>query len=431
MLWKNIINKFKNYLVNKLFLYNAKIWIDNEIRNGHIVINEQSGRITEIFWKKPNLIAQYGEKLNIEGNLIIPSLVDIHCHLRHFEESHKETFETGAKAAAAGGYTHIFDMPNKTPPVVSNQDINKIEEIVGKIDEADIIPYLLLSEKTQIPLLYEYPFLKAYLGLTTGEYLATENEIEKFLVNSNSFLSVHCEDDNLINENKKEFVNELKYHCEIRGPNTELNSIISLIKIKNKIKNKTSIHVAHTTLIESVKILREAGITFEVTPHHLLLNKKDFDRLGVWAKMNPPLRTKTEQEALFAAFLRGEIPIIATDHAPHTREEKSEFFMSGIPGLETALPSLLNRLKPINLTKMNLLVDALAINPRTLMNFQSKGVISVGEIADLTVIDLNLKRTVINEDLFTKCKWSPWKDEELQGWPVLTIHNGKITYNNL
>jgi dihydroorotase len=419
-------------LGNKLFLYNAKIWNNDGIREGHLFIDERSGKIERIFWKKPTNPAQYGIRINIENKLVIPSLVDIHCHLRGFNESHKETLETGAKAAAAGGYTHIFDMPNKDPPITTEEKISKLKENSRMINQVEIIPYLLLNERTKEPFVFEYPFLKAYLGLTTGEYLTSLSEIERFLMNSTSFLSVHCEDNDLINTNKLKMTDDVKYHCEIRSPQTELNSIRSLIQTKKKIqKNNLSLHLAHVTLTKAVNMLKTEGISFEVTPHHLLLNKDDYTRLGVWAKMNPPLRTKTEQQNLLSAFLNGEISIIATDHAPHTKEEKEQFHLSGVPGLETALPTILNRLQPLDITKLKIIIDTFAVNPRKLMKFQSKGIVTPGEIANLTVIDLELTKTVSGEELFTKCKWSPWEGEKLQGWPVLTIHRGKITHNCL
>lgn len=418
-------------MVSDLLLLNGKIWLQDDIKEGHIYVNEVTGRIDRIFWSEPNHQNEYGKKIDLKGKLVIPSLIDIHTHLRDFKESHKETFSTAAKAAAAGGFTHIFDMPNKKPPVISSDIISKIKEKTKEIKEADIIPYLLLNEKTQEPLKYDYPYLKAYLGLTTGNYLTTESEIRDFLKKSSSFLSVHCEDNFLIDKAKKELINNLENHCTIRGPNTELNSISTLVNIKSDIKTKSFLHVAHVTLAESIEILKREKISFEVTPHHLLLNEKDYKRLGVWGKMNPPLRSKTEQSKLFSMFLEDKIPIIATDHAPHTKEEKIKDQLSGVSGLETAIASLIDKLQPLSSKKIHLIVNALAINPRKVMGLPYKELISTGKIADLTILDLNLVKKVTNENLFTKCRWSPWQGEKLQGWPVLTIHNGIITHNEL
>ncbi|UCE14091.1 MAG: amidohydrolase family protein, partial [Candidatus Heimdallarchaeota archaeon] len=168
-----------------------------------------------------------------------------------------------------------------------------------------------------------------------------------------------------------------------------------------------------------------------VTPHHLFLSTDDFPRLGVKGKMNPPLRSKSQQEALFQAFLMGDIPIIATDHAPHALEEKNSLELSGVPGLETCLPLLLNYCRPLDLYRLKLIISALAINPRRLMRLPEKGSIAENTPANLTVIDLKKTKTIRDEDLKTRCKWSPWEGEELQGWPVLTMNQGRITYNDL
>ena len=414
-----------------MLLSNANIWLGDSTREGHLFIDEKSGKIKKIFWKKPSFTEQYGENFNLKQNLVIPSLVDIHCHLRDFKESTKETFKTGAKAAAAGGFTHVFDMPNKKPPVISKKTINLIKEVSKNINLVEIIPYLLLNDRSEKPFVYEYPFLKAYLGETTGKYLTTLSDIEIFLRKSKAFLSVHCEDRELINVNETRMKDIVKDHCDIRDGKTEINSIQTLIQVKKKVYSQVGLHVAHVTLMQSVDLLKNEGVSFEVTPHHLLLNTEDYQKRGVWTKMNPPLRSKVEQEKILLGFLKGEIPIIATDHAPHTKEEKEKQFLSGVPGLETALPSLIHEIQPLDIKKLKLIINAFAINPRSLMNFQSKGIIAPGEIADLTVIDLDSMKRVSGNDLFTNCKWSPWEGIEMQGWPVLTIHEGKITFNNL
>jgi len=414
-----------------LLLTNAKIWVTDRIIEGNLLLDDESGVVRKIFRSSPSASEQDEFNINLKKKLVIPGLVDIHCHLRDFDESHKETYETGAKAAAAGGYTHIFDMPNKQPPVISKKQIQGINETVKNLDSVQIIPFLLLNSETERPLKYSYPYLKAYLGLTTGNYLTTESDIQNFIQNSSSFLSVHCEDNELIERNKMHMKDELKDHCEIRGPETELSSLSTLLRIKNEFRSDATLHIAHVTLVRSIEVLKSENISFEVTPHHLFLNSDDYNHLGVWGKMNPPLRNKNEQEMLLKAFLEGRIPIIATDHAPHTKEEKVDSHNAGVPGLETTLPLLLNKLKPLDIQKLKLIVDVLVNNPRKTMKSSSRGIIAKGEVADLTIIDLDLIKEVKGENLYTKCKWSPWEGEKLKGWPVMTIRKSKIIHNNL
>jgi dihydroorotase len=414
-----------------LLLTNAKIWLTNRIMKGSLLLDDERGIIKRIFSHSASANEQNEFKINLKRKLIIPSLVDIHCHLRDFKESQKETFETGAKAAAAGGYTHVFDMPNKQPPVNSNKQIQRINETNKNLDSVQITPYLLLNSETEEPLKYNYPYLKGYLGLTTGNYLTTELDIQNFIQNSASFLSVHCEDNVSIDRNKNKSHNELKDHCEIRGPETEVNSLSALFRMINDIKSNATIHIAHITLVRSINMLNNKNISFEVTPHHLLLNSGDYTRLGEWGKMNPPLRNRNEQSMLWKAFLEGRIHLIATDHAPHTKEEKINSHIAGVPGLETTLPLLLNNLKPLDIPKLQLLMKVLVTNPRKTMKIPSRGIIAEGEVADLTIIDLDMLKEVKGENLHTKCKWSPWEGKKLKGWPVMTIKNGRIIHNDL
>ncbi|MFX0015614.1 MAG: dihydroorotase family protein [Promethearchaeota archaeon] len=413
-----------------MLLKNASIWYYEQIIQGHILVNEQSGLIEKIS-QSLSEIGSSNEIIDLKGKLVIPSLVDIHSHLRDFEESHKETYETGALAAASGGFTTIFDMPNKLHPVDCSERLNKAVEKTQQIDKVKIVPFALLTKNTEEALINDYPYFKAYLGITTGEYLTNLTDINDLLNRGAGVLTVHCEDNLRIIANLKLYQDTLENHIKIRDPQTEFLAIKNLLEKTKDVVSKVKLHIAHVTLIESINLLHSRHISFEVTPHHLLLNYNDFSQLGVRGKVNPPLRSKTEQKKLLDSFLRGEIHIIGTDHAPHTIQEKEDFELAGIPGLETCLPLLLNQCKPLDKRKLRLIINALAVNPRYLMNLPEKGVIAVDEPANLTVIDPKKKRKVRGDDLKTKCKWSPWEGVELQGWPVLTINKGKITYNDL
>jgi dihydroorotase len=411
---------------------NAAIWLKDHIVNGHIHINEINGTIDKISIKKTLRLDQKQPQIDLKGKLVVPSFIDIHAHLRDFKENNKETYVTAAQAAAAGGFTTVFDMPNKNPPINSSKRLKAALEKAEKIEKAKIIPYILLSDKTETELITEYPYAKAYLGPTIGGYITEITEIKNYLMkNSNNVLSVHCEDPKRIQINTKKFPNILENHGKIRDAQVELNAVNKLLSVIKNINTNTKVHIAHVTLLESLNIIKTYNLSFEATPHHLTLNREDFLRLGVKGEMNPPLRPRIEQEKLWNSFVKGEIPIVSTDHAPHTIQEKIESELSGVPGLETCLPVLLDKLKPINRQKLSLIVNTLAIHPRRLMNLPERGIIAENEPANLTIIDLSKKKRVQEEDLKTKCKWSPWEKTELQGWPVLTIKEGKITFNEL
>ncbi|MFW9905400.1 MAG: dihydroorotase family protein [Candidatus Thorarchaeota archaeon] len=413
-----------------MLLKNASIWYHEQILHGHIFVNEETGLINRVSLsdssRKP-----YEESIDLKGKLVIPSFVDIHSHLRDFEESHKETYETGALAAAAGGFTTIFDMPNKINPINSSKHLKKVVEKASRIKSCEIIPYVLLNKDTESSLISNYPYSKAYLGATTGNYITDVSGVKAFLTKLSGVIVVHCEDNERINNNLKRFPATLENHGKIHDSLTEVLAINNLLKATKDIIIKGKLHIAHVTLRKSIEILHSRGISFEVTPHHLFLNNDDLAYLGVKGKMNPPLRSKLEQQNLLKAFLTNQIPIISTDHAPHTKQEKIDLELAGVPGLETCFPLLFDFCKPLDLKKLKLIIQVLAINPRVLMNLSGRGIIDANEPANLTVIDRKKKRKIRGEDLFTKCKWSPWEGHELQGWPVLTIRKGKITYNDL
>ncbi|MFX1517646.1 MAG: dihydroorotase [Promethearchaeota archaeon] len=413
-----------------MFLKNASIWYRDQIIHGHIVVNEITGLIERISLSKISGINSE-TTIDLKGKLIIPSLVDIHCHLRDFEESYKETYETGALAGAAGGFTTIFDMPNKKNPINSSKSLKKVVERTEKIQLCKIIPYILLNKDTETSLISNHPYSKAYLGKTTGNYITNVSDVAVFLAQSSGVIAVHCEDNNRINRNLKKFQPTLENHGKIRDSQTEILAIENLIETTKDIITKGKLHIAHVTVLESINILQSNGISFEVTPHHLFLNNDDLSQLGVRGKMNPPLRPKLEQKKLLDAFFKNLIPLIGTDHAPHTMLEKEELELAGVPGLETCLPLLLDHCKPLDTKKLNIIIKSLAINPRALMNLPEKGIIAENEPANLTVIDRKKIKVVQGDELKTKCKWSPWEGYELQGWPVLTIREGKITYNEL
>ncbi|MFW9777518.1 MAG: dihydroorotase [Candidatus Heimdallarchaeota archaeon] len=417
-----------------MLLKNAAFWSQKERRviNGHILIDDHLGVIRHIASTETSEIRERDVTIDLKGKLVLPSLVDIHCHLRDFEESHKETYATGAVAAAAGGFTTVFDMPNKKNPVNSSKSLKRCQARAEKIREVSIKHFALLTKSTELSLKINHPYYKAYLSPSTGGYQTNTEEIEDYLLQGSGILSVHCEDPSRIMMNEKRFGKSLKAHVKVRDARTEVIAVRTLLGSIPGRKTRVKPHAAHISVHEALHSLQMAGVSFEVTPHHLFLNiEDDYERLGAKGKMNPPLRKKIEQERLLSLFLRGEIPIIATDHAPHTLEEKNDQELAGIPNLETCLPLILTKLNPLTNSQIQIIVESLAVNPRKLMGLQENGIIAENEPANLVVVDLKNRKKVKGEELETKCKWSPWEGESFLGWPVLTINQGKVTFEKL
>ncbi|MCX6707661.1 MAG: amidohydrolase family protein [Candidatus Woesearchaeota archaeon] len=198
-------------------------------------------------------------------------------------------------------------------------------------------------------------------------------------------------------------------------------------------KTQRNLYLCHISLREEIEFIREnkeKGIYVEVTPHHLFLTEKDYEKQGAFAKMIPSLKTKDDQDSLWEAIEEGIVDTIGTDHAPHTMQEKyGKEPPAGVPGEETALPLLLDAVNK-SLISLKKVVELTSKNPARIFRIKGKGEISPGYDADLTIIDMNLEKKVNNEELNTKCKWSPFNGYTLRGWPVTTIVGGRIVYNH-
>lgn len=383
-----------------LFIANADVFLDGKLQKKNILVAD--GKIKGITDEKAITTSRF---IDAAGKIILPGLIDSHVHFREPGLTHKEDFFTGSCAAAAGGVTTIIDMPNTIPPTTTIELLDEKRKLAEKsivnygfhfgsaVDDMNEIRKLKDSDAASV---------KVYMDATTGNLLINNNEALNFILRNYKMITCHAEDDhvlkaiNLIKDTKNKL-----YLCHISTEN-ELN----IIK-KNKIKNKVFV---------------------EVTPHHLFLSEAD-DKNSFF-KMKPALKSKKDQEALWLAIEKNRIDAIGSDHAPHTIEEKQkENFPHGIPGIETMLPLLFNAVLNKKL-KMEKLVQLCCENPAKIFQIRNKGFIKEGYDADLVVVDPLLEKEVNNESLFTKCKWSPFSGWKLKGWPVMTIVNGNVVFEN-
>ncbi len=334
----------------------------------------------------------------------LPGLIDTHVHLREPGATQKEDFQTGTKAAIAGGYTQVFDMPNNPEPTVTPEALDKkISLATGKIYSdvgfhfgatADSIQYFEQVKDKVFG-------LKVYMNHTTGTLLIEDKIILKeIFVNwpKNKVLMIHAE-----------------------GPTLE-----KAIRLARQFSNK--LHVCHVSLAEEIRLIRQAkkqglGISCEVSAHHLFLTDEDAKRLGPFGIMRPPLPTKANQEILWKAVTDGTIDTIASDHAPHTKEEKlnSAPPPNGVPGLETTLPLLLTAVSEGRLT-IERLIELTSTNPRRIFN--------IPEQPDTFVeVDLTVSYTLPPVPLYTKCAWTPFKDKQVKGKIIRVVLRGNLVYD--
>jgi dihydroorotase len=332
----------------------------------------------------------------------------------------KEDFATGTASAAFGGITAVIDMPNTIPPIISK---HALLEKLDTIRKKAYIDYGLYATAT----LYDSPEIDELIRLATGFkfYMTPPAGKQLSIVDWNTLtrmitkvrtagkvVAVHAEDDATIRGASKLYPTDLDTHLATRPIVAEKLAVQKLINFVATTGIRPGVHIAHVSAKETVDLLRtnrnlinEGKITAEVTPHHLLLTTKC--EKGTYAKVNPPLRRAPDRDALWTALNEGIITIIASDHAPHTIEEKEKEFVdapSGMPGVETMLPLMLSCLKHHKLS-LQRLIAAICETPAKLFNF-NKGKIEVGYDADLIVVDLKLETPIKADALHSKCSWS-------------------------
>jgi dihydroorotase len=372
-------------------------------------------------------------EIDAQGLTLFPGLIDPHVHFRTGLE-HKEDWEHAARAALCGGVTTVFDMPNTIPPTITKEFL---EEKKKKID--------LQLAKIGIPLRYHLYLgadkahfheierskramiaLKVFMGSTTGNLVIDDQrsleEAFRLAALHDCIVAVHAEDEALIHQRTQLFHGFLSVHVHSQIRSREVAYLATEKAIRLSEQFGTKLYLLHIGTKEEVVLIREAKkkglpVFAETTPHHLFLSEEDYDRLGTLVQVNPPLRTDEDQKALWQAIQQGVIDAIGSDHAPHTLEEKNQPYgaaPSGIPGVETTLPLLLNS-GQLTLEKIVTLMKS---------NIEKIFELSVNE--DVVLVDINRVKTLENAQLKTKCGWSPYAGRTLKGWPVMTILKGKV-----
>ncbi|WP_153731224.1 dihydroorotase [Sporosarcina obsidiansis] len=397
------------------------------------------GKIAEI---GSQLTADGFEVIDGKGLLLSPGLIDVHVHLREPGGEHKETIETGTHAAAKGGYTTICAMPNTRPVPDTKENLDKINQLIEENAKIRVLPYASITireagkERTNLAELKEhgaFAFTDDGVGVQEAgmmyEAMQDAAAIQMPIV-------AHCEDNTLIYGGA---MHEGTRNKELGLPG--IPSIAESVHIARDILLAEAAgahyHVCHVSTKESVRTIRDAKkagihVTGEVSPHHLLLTENDIPGDDADWKMNPPLRSEEDREALRQGLLDGTLDCIATDHAPHTAEEKSAGIAKapfGITGFETAFPLLYTHfVKPGHWT-LKQLVDWMTSKPAEVFGLPY-GKIEVGAAADLVLIDLEKEQKIDRTTFVSKGKNTPFDGWNCTGWPVMTIFGGNIVWKD-
>jgi len=371
------------------------------------------------------------------GLHVLPGVIDTQVHLREPGLEHKEDLATGTAAAVLGGVTAIFEMPNTKPSTLTAEDLaEKRRRARGRVwcDVAFFIGAAAenadrLAELERLP---GCAGVKMFMGSSTGNLLvADEENIRRVLTNGRRRMAVHAEDEERLRE-RFALVKEGAdpgAHPLWRDVETAVIATRRLMRLAREAGRR--VHVLHVTTAEEIPILaaNKDIATVETTPQHLTLAAPDcYQRLGTFAQMNPPIREARHREALWRAVDQGVVDCIGSDHAPHTREEKAKPYPhspSGMPGVQTLLPLLLDHTNAGRLT-LERLIDLTSAGPARIYGIAGKGRIAVGYDADLTLVDLKARRTIRESWIASRCGWTPFDGVTVTGWPIATIVRGQV-----
>jgi dihydroorotase len=387
----------------------GKIFINGIIQDCCIGIKD--GKISKI--KK---ILKGDEHLNFKGNLILPAGIDIHVHFRDPGLTNKEDFSSGSTAAAFGGISCVFDMPNTIPQTASIQTVNDKISSASKKSIIDFGVYAGISDDNLDnidSLSKKCNGFKIYLGSSTNSFKFSKENLRETLQkisNTGKIVLFHAEDENLILKNKG-IENGILDHLKYRPSICEETSIKDILFSSKNLNLKT--HICHISSIEGLEILKNKSknISCGVTPHHLLISTEKITDFETFYKVNPPIRTSFDRESLFNAAKNGLVDVIESDHAPHTKEEKDVDFNqapSGIPGVETMYPLFLFLAKKEVLSYQRM-IYLLCKRPAELLGIP-KGSIKVGYDADFIVVNFKNDTKIKSVNLHSKCGWSPFED---------------------
>ncbi len=449
------------------------------IRGAHVVLPGETARTNVLIadGRIADVNAPAGvradETVDADGLHLLPGVVDDQVHFRDPGLTHKEDLRTGSRACAAGGVTSFLEMPNTEPQTVT------VEALAAKLEIARrkcVVNYgfyigattgnLAELQKAGRASRPATPGIKVFIGSSTGNMLVDDQErLEEIFARTSLPITAHCEDESTVraNQARMEAAGPLtvRDHSRIRDRRAALTATRRAVELA--LRHEHRFHVLHVSTAEEAALLGKlAGahhddhsgahhddrpddrpgahhddpctglVTAEACPHHLFLDVSDYKRLGALAQMNPSLKEASDRAALWRGLKGGAIQIVATDHAPHTLEEKRAPYPaspSGVPTVELALPLMLDAAHRGKCT-LREVAAWMCDGPARVWDMVGKGRIKDGYDADLVLVDTSMEREVRNEDQITKCGWSPWHGTRLTGWPVRTWVCGRTAFAN-
>ena len=374
---------------------------------------------------------------DLSGLTVLPGVIDTQVHFREPGAEHKEDLASGTAAAALGGVTAIFEMPNTKPATTTPEALaNKVARATGRA-WVDFAFYMgaTADNAGDLEAWKNLPGccgIKVFMGSSTGTLLVDDQAaLERIFAGGKRRVAVHSEDETRLKErfHLVEGGAPVSMHPVWRDEETAVRSTARLIDLARRSGRAT--HVLHVTSAGEMALLhrRPGNMTVEVTPQHLTLAAPEaYERLGTLAQMNPPIRDEYHRDALWAAIREGVVDCIGSDHAPHSREEKAQLYPkspSGMPGVQTLVPVILDHVAAGRLG-LDDFVRLTSTRPAEMFGMTGRGRIVTGGRADFTVVDLKARRTITDDWIVSKCGWTPYHGMTVTGWPVITAIGGRI-----
>jgi dihydroorotase len=412
----------------------GNVYVDGKFQMQDVAITD--GKIREI----GNGLGPATKTIELGGEKVYPGFIDTQVHFREPGLTHKEDLETGSRAAALGGVTTFFEMPNTTPPTTTAESIAEKVAIAKKKSFVNFAFFMgatgqNIDELKKVQDLEGCCGIKIFLGSSTGSLLLYgEEELLEVFRQTKAMISCHSENEDMLRERKPmlESATTAHTHPEWRNAQTAFSSTTRLVGLARKAGRK--VHVLHISTKEEMEFLskNKDACTVEVLPQHLTLFAPDcYDRLDTYAQMNPPIRTIDHQERLWQGVLDGTVDLLGSDHAPHLKSEKDKGYPNspaGMPGVQTIVPLMLNYVAEGKLPEERL-IELMCTNPRKLFNL-NKGAIEVGLDADFTVVKENTPWTIENKDQASRCGWTPFDGTKVASKPTMTIVGGVVVMEN-
>jgi dihydroorotase len=416
------------------------------IKNATVVLPTGSERMsvlvegTKIAAIDAAIHARADEVVDAAGLHLIPGVIDDQVHFREPGLTHKEDLHTASRACAKGGVTTFLEMPNTKPAAITQELLNQKLELARQKSLVNYGFYIGATPGNveELKRATRTPGIKIFIGSSTGDLLVDDQRaLERIFAETTLPICAHCEDETTVRRNTEQLTAggqalELADHSKIRD---RAAAVIATKRAMDlAFRHNHRFHVLHVSTADECELLADHRnlVTAEACPHHLFFNTDDYARLGTLVQMNPSLKTAADSRRLWQALLEGRIQVVATDHAPHTLEEKQQPYPkspSGLPAVENSLALLLNQVS-LGRCTLERVVHWMCDAPARVWDIMNKGRIAPGYDADLVLVDLSKTATILNENQETKSRWSPWHGTSLTGWPVRTWVMGQEVFRN-